>query len=331
MAKAGCAYAFMEVSSHAADQGRVAGANFAGGIFTNLTHDHLDYHKTLARYAAAKNKFFKMLPRGSFALANSEDKAWKKIVSGTKAKVLTYAVGKKADVSRGALAKWDFSSTILENSMEGLKLSSGTLEGRFKLIGTFNAHNLLAAYAAAVLLKQPKEKVWKTLQKISGPTGRCEYVKDRKNRMAVVDYAHSPDAVSNVLRTLCDVRDPNSKIITVIGCGGDRDHTKRPIMAKIAYDLSNRVVLTSDNPRSEDPNVILQEMLAGLSEEEKKNVLVEPDRRAAIQMAITESKPGDIILIAGKGHEDYQEIQGVKHHFSDREEVERSFLASTAS
>lgn len=315
MVAKGCDYCFMEVSSHAVAQHRIAGLVFAGGIFSNLTHDHLDYHKTFAEYLKAKKTFFDGLPKDAFALTNADDKNGSVMLQNTSAYKKTYGLKNMAD----------YKARILENQFGGLLLQIDNEDVWFKMVGTFNAYNLLAVYAAAMLLEQDRAKVLTTLSKLTGAEGRFEYIVGANKVIGIVDYAHTPDAVQNVLSTIHDIRKGNEKVITVIGCGGDRDKTKRPIMAKVACEWSDKVILTSDNPRSEDPARIIKDMEAGVDAAFKRYTLSIVDRREAIKTACHLAKPGDIILIAGKGHEKYQEINGVKNHFDDMEELVNQF------
>jgi len=315
MVAKGCDYCFMEVSSHAVAQHRIAGLTFAGGIFSNLTHDHLDYHKTFAEYLKAKKAFFDGLPKDAFALTNVDDKNGNVMLQNTSAYKKTYGLKNMAD----------YKARILENQFGGLLLQIDNEDVWFKMVGTFNAYNLLAVYAAAMLLEQDRAKVLTILSKLTGAEGRFEYIVGANKIIGIVDYAHTPDAVQNVLSTIHDIRKGNEKVITVIGCGGDRDKTKRPIMAKVACEWSDKVILTSDNPRSEDPARIIKDMEAGVDAAFKRYTLSIVDRREAIKTACHLAKPGDIILIAGKGHEKYQEINGVKNHFDDMEELVNQF------
>ncbi|HEY0176776.1 MAG TPA: UDP-N-acetylmuramoyl-L-alanyl-D-glutamate--2,6-diaminopimelate ligase [Pedobacter sp.] len=309
MVKAGCTYCFMEVSSHAVVQHRIEGLIFAGGVFSNITHDHLDFHKTFDNYIKAKKTFFDMLPKTSFALTNADDKNGMVMLQNTKATKKTYALKQLAD----------YKGRIIENRFSGLNLDIDGVDVFFKLVGSFNAYNLLAVYGTALLLDQDKLPVLTLLSNLSGAEGRFDYVSNSKQIIGIVDYAHTPDAVQNVLSTIHDIRKGTEQVITVIGCGGDRDKTKRPVMAQVACDWSDKVILTSDNPRTEDPLEILKEMEAGVSPTNKRKTLTIADRREAIKTACHLARPGDIILIAGKGHEKYQEISGVRHHFDDKE------------
>jgi UDP-N-acetylmuramoyl-L-alanyl-D-glutamate--2,6-diaminopimelate ligase len=315
MVAKGCDYCFMEVSSHAVVQHRIGGLTFAGGIFTNLTHDHLDYHKTFENYLKAKKAFFDGLPKGAFALTNIDDKNGSVMLQNTKAKKKSYALKSMAD----------YRAKIMENQFGGLLLHIDNEEVWFKMVGSFNAYNLLAVYSAAVLLGENKHKVLTSLSKLKGAEGRFDYVISPNKIIGIVDYAHTPDAVQNVLSTVHDIRKGNEKVITIIGCGGDRDKTKRPVMAKVACQWSDKVILTSDNPRSEDPEQIIKDMQAGVGPSDQKKTLSITDRREAIKTACHLANPGDIIVLAGKGHEKYQEIKGVKTHFDDKEELLNAF------
>src|SRR5471030_401044 len=315
MVNQGCDYCFMEVSSHAIAQHRIGSLTFAGGIFSNLTHDYLDYHKTFDSYLKAKKAFFDGLPANAFALTNGDDKNGNVMLQNTKAHKKTYALKSMAD----------YKAKILENQFEGLLLQIDGEEVWFKMVGTFNAYNLLAVYAAAMLLDQDKAKILTSLSKLTGARGRFDYIVSPNKIIGIVDYAHSPDAVQNILSTIHDIRKGNEKVITVIGCGGDRDKTKRPIMAKAACEWRDKVILTSDNPRSEDPAMIIKDMEAGVDAAHKRSTVSIVDRREAIKTACMLAQPGDIVLIAGKGHEKYQEINGVKNHFDDKEELLNQF------
>ena len=309
MVNEGCVYCFMEVSSHAVVQHRIEGLHFAGGVFSNITHDHLDFHKTFDNYIKAKKAFFDMLPKTAFALTNADDKNGMVMLQNTKATKKTYALKQMAD----------FQARIIENRFSGLNLEVDQVDVFFKLVGSFNAYNLLAAYGTAMLLGEDKLNVLTLLSNLTGAEGRFDYVSNAKQIIGIVDYAHTPDAVQNVLSTIANIRKGTEQVITVIGCGGDRDKTKRPVMAQVACDWSDKVILTSDNPRTEDPAAILAEMEAGVSPTNKRKTMTIADRKEAIKTACHLAKPGDIILIAGKGHEKYQEINGVRHHFDDKE------------
>ncbi len=313
MVEQGCSHVFMEVSSHAVDQERIAGLKFAGAIFTNITHDHLDYHKTFENYIKAKKKFFDDLPSDAFALVNADDKRGMVMLQNTKATKYTFGLKKMVD----------FKGKIITNSIEGLELEVGGKNVWFKMIGDFNAYNLLGVYGAAVLLGEDADEVLTQLSSLHGAPGRFELVLPGSKITAIVDYAHTPDALKNVLETIAQFRTGNEQVITVVGCGGNRDRTKRPLMASIACKLSDKVVLTSDNPRDEDPMEIIREMQTGVTPTEARKTLVIADREEAIKTACMIAKENDIVLVAGKGHEDYQEIKGVKHPFDDREVVER--------
>lgn len=312
MVAEGCLYVFMEVSSHAIHQERIAGLKFAGGIFSNITHDHLDYHKTFDEYIRVKKSFFDNLPAGAFAITNLDDKRGMVMLQNTKAKKATYSLRAMAD----------YKGKILENNLTGLIMLVNDTEVHFRLIGEFNAYNLLAVFGAAILLGMDKAKVLQALSDTPGAEGRFDYIVSANDRIiAIVDYAHTPDALKNVLATIKNLRKGHEQVITVVGCGGDRDTTKRPIMGDVAVENSDRVILTSDNPRSEDPTAIIHEMEAGIPVHLKKKVLSITDRKEAIKTAISLANKEDIILIAGKGHEKYQEIKGVKQHFDDKEVV----------
>lgn len=317
MAEAGCQYAFMEVSSHAVVQQRITGLKFAGGAFSNITHDHLDYHKTFEEYIKAKKSFFDQLPDDAFALTNKDDRNGMVMLQNTKAKKYTYGLKTVAD----------FKCRVVENHLNGLLLNIDNQEVWVKLIGSFNAYNILVVYAISQLLKQDKTQVLTTLSNLNSVEGRFQYIKSKTGIVAIVDYAHTPDALKNVLETIQDIRTGNEQVITLAGCGGDRDAAKRPVMAKIACDYSDKVILTSDNPRSENPETILDQMQTGIDPANIKKTLRISDRREAIKAAAAFGKPGDIILVAGKGHEKYQEINGVKHPFDDFEIVKETFKA----
>lgn len=313
MVEQGCTHVFMEVSSHAVDQERIAGLKFIGAIFTNITHDHLDYHKTFENYIKAKKKFFDDLPSDAFALVNADDKRGMVMLQNTKGTKYTFGLKKMVD----------FKGKIITNSIEGLEIEIGGKNVWFKMIGDFNAYNLLGVYGAAVLLGEDADDVLTKLSSLPGAPGRFELVMPGSKVIAIVDYAHTPDALKNVLETIAQFRTGNEQVITVVGCGGNRDKTKRPLMASIACRLSDKVVLTSDNPRDEDPMEIIREMQTGVTPSETRKTLVMADREEAIKTACMMAKEHDIVLIAGKGHEDYQEIKGVKHPFDDRKVAER--------
>lgn len=308
MVEEGCTHCFMEVSSHALVQHRVAGLTFRGGIFTNLTHDHLDYHKTFDAYLKAKKTFFDDLPGSAFALINKDDRNGRRMVQNTNATVSTYSMQSMAD----------FRCRILENQFQGLHLSMDGTDCWFRLIGSFNAYNLLAVYSTAVLLGEERQNVLTLLSLCEPVDGRFNYIRTPNAITAIVDYAHTPDALQNVLGTIQSIRTHKEKIITVVGAGGNRDAAKRPVMAKIACNLSDRVILTSDNPRFEEPEAILDDMKKGIEPQFTNKVLVIVNRKEAIKTACALAKPGDIILVAGKGHETYQEIKGVKYPFDDK-------------
>ncbi len=308
MVKAGCEYAFMEVSSHAVVQDRIFGLNFKGGIFTNLTHDHLDYHKTFENYRDAKKGFFDHLDLEAFALTNIDDKNGKYMLQNSKAARVSYSLESPAD----------FKAKILEYDIHGMQLIIDDEEIFTTLTGKFNAYNLLAVYGAARMLEIPKIKALQALSMLHGVEGRFSAIRSNDNITGIVDYAHTPDALENILNAIKEINTKHKKIITVVGCGGNRDKSKRPIMAKIAASLSDHLIITSDNPRNEDPEEILNEMELGLSFQQKKVALRITDRRQAIKTACMMANEGDIILIAGKGHEKYQEIAGVKHFFDDK-------------
>lgn len=315
MADEGCLYAFMEVSSHAIVQQRIAGLTFAGGVFSNITHDHLDYHKSFDNYIKAKKSFFDALPEGSFALVNTDDPNGKVMTQNTKADIYSYGLHTPAD----------FNATIIESHHDGMLLQIDRKEVWTRIIGQFNAYNLLAVYGCAVLMKLNSEEVLKGISLLGTVRGRFQHLRSPRGYTAIIDYAHTPDAVLNVLKTLQEIRQPGSRIITVVGAGGNRDRTKRPAMAGIAARMSDRLILTSDNPRDEDPLQIIRDMEAGLSEQDLEKTLILPDRSQAITMACRLAGKGDLILVAGKGHENYQEIKGTRTHFSDLEVVTAIF------
>ena len=309
MVEAGCEYAFMEVSSHSIDQKRISGLSFNGGIFTNLTRDHLDYHKTVENYLKAKKKFFDDLPADAFALTNADDKSGLVMLQNTAAKKLTYSLRTLAD----------FKGKILESHFEGTEMIINGREVVVHFVGRFNAYNLLAVYGAAVSLGKDPEETLIVLSTLHSVSGRFETIQSPLGYTAIVDYAHTPDALTNVLNGIQEVLDGRGRIITVVGAGGNRDKGKRPLMAKEAAKLSDQVILTSDNPRFEEPDEIIQDMVAGLSKADMERTLCITDRTQAIKTATMLAKKGDVILVAGKGHEDYQDVKGVKHHFDDKE------------
>ncbi|WP_423149051.1 UDP-N-acetylmuramoyl-L-alanyl-D-glutamate--2,6-diaminopimelate ligase [Rubrolithibacter danxiaensis] len=315
MVESGCDYCFMEVSSHAVAQYRIEGLEFSGGVFSNLTHDHLDFHKTFDAYLKAKKAFFDQLSRSAFALTNADDKNGKVMLQNTKAHKKTYGLKNIAD----------FKGKVIENHFSGLLLDVDGQEVWFKLVGSFNAYNLMAVYGTAMLLEQDRQKVLTTLSRLSGAEGRFDYITSPKGIIGIIDYAHTPDAVQNVLSTIQDIRRGNEQVITVIGCGGDRDKTKRPVMAQVACDWSDKVILTSDNPRSEEPEQILKDMEAGVMPSNKRKALTITDRKEAIRTACHLANPGDIILVAGKGHEKYQDIKGTKYPFDDKQILTEQF------
>jgi UDP-N-acetylmuramoyl-L-alanyl-D-glutamate--2,6-diaminopimelate ligase len=315
MVHAGCTHCFMEVSSHAVVQKRIAGIEFTGAAFTNITHDHLDYHKTFDNYIAAKKGFFDALSAHAFAIVNKDDRNAEVMLQNTKAVRKTFALKNAAD----------FKCKIMENQFSGMLLSIDGQELWVKLIGTFNAYNVTLAYAVASMLKEDKTNILTALSNLNPVEGRFEYIRSLNGIIGIVDYAHTPDALSNVLKTIKDIRTGNEQVISLVGCGGDRDPFKRPIMAQIACEQSDKVILTSDNPRSEDPEEIINQMKQGVEGAYFKKVLSITDRKEAIKTACSLAKPGDIILVAGKGHEKYQEIKGVKHPFDDLEELKKTF------
>jgi UDP-N-acetylmuramoyl-L-alanyl-D-glutamate--2,6-diaminopimelate ligase len=315
MVEAGCQYAFMEVSSHAIVQHRITGLKFTGAAFSNITHDHLDYHKTFEEYIRAKKMFFDHLQDDAFALTNKDDRNGSVMLQNTKAKKYSYGLKSVAD----------FKCRVVENHLNGLLLSIDNQDVWVKLIGSFNAYNVLVVYSIALLLKQDKVQVLTTLSNLNSVEGRFQYIKSKNSIVAIVDYAHTPDALKNVLETIKDIRTGNEQVITLVGCGGDRDAAKRPIMAQIACEYSNKIILTSDNPRSENPEDILNQMQEGINPVDMKKTLRISDRKEAIRTAVAFAKENDIILIAGKGHEKYQEINGVKHPFDDFEIVKELF------
>lgn len=316
MVDEGCAYVFMETSSHAVHQHRVTGLQYAGGIFSNITHDHLDYHKTFDEYIRVKKSFFDSLPSSAFAISNADDKRGTVMLQNTNAKKYFYSLKSMAD----------FKGKILDNSLNGLLMTVNEVEVNFRLIGEFNGYNLLAVYGAAICLGEDKQEVLTALSELTGAEGRFDYQVSAKERViAIVDYAHTPDALLNVLATIKKLKKGFEQVITVVGCGGDRDRTKRPVMGTVACEHSDKVIFTSDNPRSEDPGQIIKDMEEGLAPAYKRKYISIVDRKEAIKTAISLAKEEDIILVAGKGHEKYQEIKGVRNHFDDKEEVKEFF------
>lgn len=311
MVEIGCEFCFMEVSSHGIHQKRTEGLTFTGGVFTNLSHDHLDYHNSFAEYRNVKKSYFDYLPKSAFALTNADDKNGAVMLQNTKAKKVTYALKSYAD----------YKAAVLENQLSGLLLKINENEVWVKLIGTFNAYNLIAIYGVAVELGMEQLEAMRLLSELESVSGRFQFMISNQKITAIVDYAHTPDALENVLNTINNIRTKNEQLITVIGCGGDRDKAKRPIMAQIASNLSDKLIITSDNPRSENPETIIAEMEVGVEPQNFKKMLSIQDRKQAIKTACQFAKSGDIILIAGKGHENYQEVQGVRHHFDDMEQV----------
>lgn len=316
MADAGCTHVFMEVSSHAVHQNRIAGIDFTGAIFTNITHDHLDYHKTFDEYIRVKKKFFDDLSKEAFALTNADDKRGAVMLQNTRAEKNAYGLKTPAT----------FKGKVLENNLTGLVMNVDHHEAHFRMIGTFNAYNLLAVYGAASLLSEDKMNVLSVLSDLHGAPGRFEtFMSVNDKVLGIVDYAHTPDALINVLATINQLRTKGQQLITVVGCGGDRDTSKRPIMAEVACEHSDKAILTADNPRSENPEEILNQMESGLTTTQKRKVLRISDRKEAIKTACVLAQPEDIILVAGKGHETYQEIKGVKYPFDDREVLKEAF------
>ena len=307
MIQEGCEFCFMEVSSHGVHQKRTEALRFEGGVFTNLSHDHLDYHNTFAEYRDVKKSFFDNLPKSAFAITNIDDKNGLVMLQNTKAKKLTYALKSYAD----------YKAQILENQLSGLLLKINDNEVWVKLIGSFNAYNLLAIYGVAVELGIEKVEALRLLSELESVSGRFQFIVSESNITAIVDYAHTPDALENVLKTIEDIRTKNEQLITVVGCGGDRDKTKRPIMANIASSMSDKAIFTSDNPRTENPETIIEEMEKGVEPQNFKKTVSILDRKQAIKTACQLANPNDIILIAGKGHETYQEVNGVRHDFDD--------------
>lgn len=311
----GCDYCFMEVSSHAVVQQRIAGLRFAGGVFTNISHDHLDFHKTFEHYIKAKKKFFDDLDRFAFALTNTDDRNGAVMLQNTFAHKKTYGLKNMAD----------FKSKIVESHFDGMLLHIDGHDVWVKLVGGFNAYNMLAVYGTAILLEQETMKVLTAMSEIQGAEGRFDVVRSASGVIGVVDYAHTPDAVENVLSTIRELRKGHQQVITVLGCGGDRDKTKRPEMAKVAVRMSDKVIITSDNPRTEDPMAIIQDMEAGVDKKDRKHVFTITERKEAIRAACHLAQPGDIVLVAGKGHEKYQEVNGVRQHFDDKEILIETF------
>lgn len=317
MLDAGCSHVFMECSSHAIHQHRITGLQFTGALFSNITHDHLDYHKTFEEYIRVKKSFFDHLPATAFAISNADDKRGEVMLQNTQASKYMYSLKTVAA----------FKGKILENALTGLIMTINDKEVHFRLIGEFNAYNLLAVYGAAVCLGEDSEEVLTALSMLSGAEGRFDYVISGGLIIGIVDYAHTPDALENVLMTIKKLRKGHEQVITVVGCGGDRDKTKRPVMAQTACDLSDRVILTSDNPRTEEPEAILRDMETGLSSSAKRKYISIVDRKEAIRTAVSYAGPEDIILVAGKGHEKYQDIKGVKHAFDDKQVLLEMFAA----
>lgn len=316
MADAGCTYVFMECSSHAIHQHRITGLQFRGALFSNITHDHLDYHKTFDEYIRVKKSWFDKLPPTAFALSNADDKRGLVMLQNTSAKKYFYSLKTMAD----------FKGKILDNSLDGLHMTVNDKEVYFRLIGEFNAYNLLAVYGTAVCLGEDKDRTLQLLSSLDGAEGRFDYMVSKKEKVkGIVDYAHTPDALLNVLATIKNLRQGNEQIITVVGCGGDRDKTKRPVMAEVACEYSDKVIFTSDNPRSEDPMEILKDMQAGVNAVTKKKVISIADRKEAIKTAVSLANREDIVLVAGKGHEKYQEINSVKYDFDDKKILNEMF------
>jgi UDP-N-acetylmuramoyl-L-alanyl-D-glutamate--2,6-diaminopimelate ligase len=316
MHKEGCTHVFMEVSSHSVVMERIAGLSFTGGIFTNITQDHLDFHETFKKYIKAKKGFFDQLPKTAFALTNTDDRNGKVMLQNSEATKYSYTL-------RGV---GNFKGKVIDIGLFGLQMEIDGTEAWFKLIGKFNAYNLLAVYGAAILLEEEKEEILLQLSTVQPPDGRFEQIISPERKVGIVDYAHTPDALDNVLSTIQELREGNEQVITVVGCGGNRDKGKRPLMAKIAVELSDFVFLTSDNPRKENADEIIADMWAGIPISKQKKVKILPDRRDAIREAVRLAKSKDIVLIAGKGHENYQDIDGVKHHFDDKEELRKAFF-----
>jgi len=316
MVDAGCTHAFMETSSHAIDQHRIAGLHYVGAVFSNITHDHLDYHKTFDEYIRVKKVFFDGLPSSAFAVSNADDKRGAVMVQNTHAKKYFYSLKTTAD----------FKGKILENNLTGLVMSVNDQEVHFRLIGEFNAYNLLAVYGTAICLGEENQEVLRCLSVLTGAEGRFEYILSAKEKiMGIIDYAHTPDALVNVLATIQKLKKGVEQIITVVGCGGDRDKTKRPVMGEVACKYSDKVVFTSDNPRSEDPAQVIRDMEVGLSSAAKRKYISIVDRKEAIKTAVSLARPEDILLVAGKGHEKYQEIKSVKYPFDDKAVLKEMF------
>lgn len=319
MCEAGCSYCFMEVSSHAVVQQRIAGVEFAGAVFTNITHDHLDYHGTFAEYIKAKRGLFDSLSASAFAITNADDRNGMVMVQNSKARISTYGLRSMADVR----------VKIEENHFDGMLLKLDNVELWTRLVGRFNAYNVAAIYSTLRCLGFEQQEIMPPLSAVTAVAGRFEYIKSPSGAVAVVDYAHTPDALQNVMTTISDIMAGHGRLITVVGCGGNRDRTKRPEMARIAAQLSSQAILTSDNPRFEDPQAIIDEMRQGLDADALRRTLCITDRREAIRTAIALAQPNDVVLVAGKGHEDYQEIQGQRHHFDDREVVRQAMNIDT--
>ncbi|MDB5247436.1 MAG: UDP-N-acetylmuramoylalanyl-D-glutamate--2,6-diaminopimelate ligase [Segetibacter sp.] len=315
MVEGRCSHVFMEVSSHAIHQHRTTAIEFVGGLFSNITHDHLDYHKTFDEYIRVKKRFFDGLPAAAFAISNLDDKRGQVMLQNTAATKYFYSLRTVAN----------FKGKILENTLTGLIMTVNDIEVHFRLIGEFNAYNILAVYGAGICLGEDSQELLTTLSLLTGAEGRFDYVVSESKIIGIVDYAHTPDALENVLGTIKKLRQGNEQVVTVIGCGGDRDKTKRPVMGEVACELSDRVIFTSDNPRSEDPLEILKDMEDGLGSAAKRKYISIADRKEAIKMAVSLAKPFDILLIAGKGHEKYQEIKGVKHPFDDKQVLSEMF------
>ncbi|MBB6459602.1 UDP-N-acetylmuramoyl-L-alanyl-D-glutamate--2,6-diaminopimelate ligase [Flammeovirga kamogawensis] len=315
MVKKNCSYCFMEASSHAIVQGRLQGINLEGAIFSNISHDHLDYHGTMKEYINAKKRLFDTLPKKAFALVNIDDKRGNVMLQNCRAKHYSFGLHSMAN----------FKGKLIDNTFEGIQMDVNGHDAWFQLIGSFNAYNVISAYATAICLGEDEFTTLQALSELKPAKGRFEQIVSKNNIRGIIDYAHTPDALENVLETIRDIREEGERIITVIGCGGDRDATKRPIMAKTAAMLSEEVILTSDNPRTEKPEDILDEMEDGISPTQARRTQIILDRREAIQKAVEIAEPRDIILLAGKGHETYQEINGVRHHFDDKEELFKAF------